>query len=174
MRLTTPCANHTRTRSARSLLFRLAFCSLSVLALSSCGGSDTEDASTELDVLDVTYEFYRKFPVGDYLIQNELELTLAWAESESAVAPPHDPGPTVAPTVDFRKFTIVGIARDAREWNCGLPAIRRVVKEGTALRVWFAVPPHRPAHECKYHHPGIAFAKVPAKPRYAVFSQEPW
>lgn len=129
--------------------------------LLSCGGATFEPVEFQ----PLLTEFPGTFAAGTYVFKNLAEMAAAWAlaPQEYGVDPTPNPTPTPMPTIDFGKYSVVGISLGVGI-RCFIPQITQVLSSGDDLKLVYqsAADTGATTLACLHMWPLTAFAKVPA------------
>lgn len=145
-----------------SMATRLVGAALVATALVGCGGSIDP---VPVDFQSLFTEFPGSYPAGTYVFKDQAEMAVAWATAPQEyvpVDPTRPPGPIPMPSIDFEKYSVVGISLGVG-LRCFAPHITSITSVGDDLMVTYTsredTGPVTLA--CAHTWPLTAFAQVP-------------
>ncbi len=112
---------------------------LSVVFFSACGGSGSSDAvGVDVKYRDVSLDFFKSFPIGQYEINDEKSLLAVW---DSGIFHLYPIGivlsPQSIPVVDFDKYEIHAKVWPDNYW-CYRPVINRLILINQVLEIHYS------------------------------------
>ena len=118
---------------------KFLFILLSVLFFSACGGSSSSSySSTEVEYRDISLDFFKSFPVGQYEVSDEKSLRAIW---DIGIFYLYPIGivvqPQSIPVINFEKYEIHAKVWPDNYW-CYRPVVNKVILINQVLEIHFS------------------------------------